>query len=42
MVKRIEWWTSKESVFLLDAAGSINLSCPIGSVVVNEPEAKDE
>lgn len=30
----------EESVFRLDAADSVNLSCPMGSVVINE--AKDD
>ncbi|XP_012987456.2 zinc finger protein 3 homolog isoform X2 [Esox lucius] len=32
----------EESVFRLDAAGSVNLSCPMGSMAATEPEAKDE
>ncbi|KAJ8011113.1 hypothetical protein DPEC_G00054820 [Dallia pectoralis] len=32
----------EESVFRLDASASVNLSCPIGSMAVTEPQAKDE
>ncbi|KAL0966897.1 hypothetical protein UPYG_G00301530 [Umbra pygmaea] len=32
----------EESVFQLDAASSVNLSCPMGSIGGREPEGKDE